>query len=195
PLPVEMAGFDAVQDGSSVELTWRTASETNNAGFDVQHQPSGSKEWRKLGFVESKASGGTTTEPKSYRFTAENLSVGTHRFRLRQVDLDGSTSLSEPVTVELRMEKALRLSPPMPNPVRTSARLRFGVRSPRDASIRLYNVLGQRVATLYTGTPAAGEMHTLRVGTQTLGQLPSGVYFVRLTAGGKTRTRRLTIAR
>ena len=36
PLPVEMSGFDAVQNGSSVKLQWQTASETNNAGFRVQ---------------------------------------------------------------------------------------------------------------------------------------------------------------
>jgi len=190
-LPVEMAGFDAVQNGTSVELTWQTASETNNAGFTVQHETESG--WQSLGFIESKASGGTTTESTSYRYTMEeNLDPGTHRFRLQQKDLDGSTSLSEVATVDVGMNEAVRLSAPAPNPTRGSATLEFGVKEATEVTVSVYNVLGQRVETLYQGTPQAEQLRDV---TLDASSLSSGVYFVRMKADGQTTTQRLTVVR
>lgn len=196
PLPVELSAFkgEAVGKGA-VRLIWQTASERNNAGFDVQHQPPSSATWQTLGFVESKAPGGTTTDPDDrwdYQYAEKNLTVGTHRFRIRQVDLDGSATLTEPITVELQMKKALRLTAPSPNPVSGAATLSFAVKKEARATVAVYNVLGQQVKTPYEGTPMSGEGQRLRLDTS---GLSSGTYFLRLNAGGTTRTRRLTVVR
>jgi len=191
PLPVELAGFDVTRDGTSVELTWQTANETNNAGFRVQHQTEG--DWATLGFVESKATSGTTTKAQSYRYTVgREFEPGTHRFRLEQVDLDGSTSPGTVVAVDIGMDQALSLNAPAPNPAAESTTLSFGVKESTEATVTVYNVLGQRVQTFYQGTPQAGETKDVMVN---VGSLPSGVYFVRLRANGQTRTGRLTVLR
>ena len=190
PLPVEMVSFDAAQTGSSVTLTWKTASETNNAGFRVQQQTE--RGWTSLGFVDSKATGGTTTEAQSYRFDVEDLSTGTHQFRLKQEDLDGTTSLSDVVSVDLRMQDAVSLSAPAPNPVRQQGTISFAVKEKTTATVSLFNTLGQKVATLYQGTPTAGEAKTLSLSTD---GLPSGLYLVRLQADGQTRTQRVTVVK
>ena len=86
-LPVKLARFEgtAVESGESaggssgssanVRLTWQTASETNNAGFEVQRKTgeerSGSP-WEVVGYRESKADGGTTNQPMTYRFVDES---------------------------------------------------------------------------------------------------------------------------
>ena len=192
-LPVELASFEAAQSGESdVELRWTTASETNNAGFRVQHRASGEESWTKLGYVASKASGGTTTEAKTYRFDAEDLAVGTHEFRLKQMDLDGTAHLHDPVDVELQMQQALRLKAPAPNPVQGQAQLSFAVRDQTETTITMYNPLGQKVAVVYRGTPPAGEQQTAQVTTD---DLASGVYFLRLQAGGATKTQKMTVVR
>ena len=192
-LPVELASFDASQSGeSAVELRWTTASETNNAGFRVQHRASGEESWTRLGYVASKASGGTTTEAKTYRFDAEDLAVGTHEFRLKQMDLDGTAHLHDPVDVELQMQQALRLKAPAPNPVQGQAQLSFAVRDQTETTITMYNPLGQKVAVVYRGTPPAGEQQTAQVTTD---DLASGVYFLRLQAGGATKTQKMTVVR
>jgi len=192
-IPVELANFDAfAEGGDAAVLTWQTASEQNNAGFEVQHRPSSSERWRTLGYVESKASGGTTSETNTYRYAAEDLSVGTHRFRLKQEDLDGSATLTDPVTVQLRMQEALKLTPPSPNPVSKTANLSFAVKEEAKVTVALYNTLGQRVRTLYDGVPTAGESQRVQLDT---GGLSSGTYFIRLEAGSKTRTQRLTVLR
>ncbi|PSQ64511.1 MAG: hypothetical protein BRD32_05610, partial [Bacteroidetes bacterium QH_2_64_74] len=191
PLPVEMAGFDAVQSDNAVELTWQTASETNNAGFTVQRETESG--WTSLDFVESKVTGGTTTETTSYRYTVDQeLDPGTHRFRLQQKDLDGTTSLSDVVTVDVGLDEAVSLSAPAPNPTAGTATLEFGVTEATEVTVSVYNVLGQRVQTLYQGTPQADQVRDVTVDASTLS---SGVYFVRMQADGQTRTERLTVVR
>lgn len=190
-LPVEMASFQATTTSSdAVQLTWTTASETNNAGFRVQRQTEDGS-WTQLGFVDSKADGGSTTATQQYRFAVENgLAPGTHRFRLEQVDLDGTTHLSDVVSAEVQMQSALELTAPSPNPVTGSATLSFAVKNTTDATITLYNVLGQQVRTLYTGTPTAGEAQTVRLSTD---GLTSGTYLLRLQANGATKTQKVTV--
>jgi hypothetical protein len=193
PLPVELASFKATRAGDGiVRLTWQTASETNNAGFRVEHRRPEAGAWTQVGFVESKASGGTTTEAQTYRYAATDLSVGTHRFRLKQVDLSGATHLHDPVTIKLQMQEALRLSAPVPNPASGTATLRFAVKEQAEARMTLYNTLGQRVRVLYRGTPAAGESQRVRLEARSL---PSGVYLLRLRADGQAKTRRMTVVR
>ncbi len=188
-LPVDLTGFTAVQSEDAVVLTWRTTSETNNAGFRVQHERAAG--WQELGFVPSTADDGTTGEAQSYRFVVDRrLGPGTHRFRLEQVDLDRSTALSDTVQVEVGMEGTLHLSAPAPNPSSERATLSFAVQEGRRADVAVYDVLGQRVQTLYEGTPPGEEARRVTVET---GTLSSGVYVVRLRAGGRTQTRRLTV--
>lgn len=189
-LPVEMAGLTAEGSGNAAHLTWQTASETNNAGFEVQRKGGSGTGWQQVGFVESKAEGGTTTERQSYRYTADDLPVGTHRFRLRQVDLDGTSTLTDPVAVQIQMQEALALEAPAPNPVSGNATLSFAVREQSKTTLQLYNTLGQRVATLYEGTPQAGEQQSVRLDAA---RLPSGVYFLRLQTGDSARSQRVTV--
>ena len=180
---------DSTQNGSSVELTWQTVSETNNAGFRVQRQTESG--WTTLGFVQSNASGGTTTETQSYRYTVDQeLEPGTHRFRLQQEGLDGSTSLSKVVKIDVTMDEALSLNAPAPNPARGYTTIAFGVKEATETTVALYNVLGKRVKTLYRGTPQAGQLNDIEFN---VGTLPSGMYFVRMQANGQTRTHRLTV--
>ncbi|MFP4228309.1 MAG: T9SS type A sorting domain-containing protein [Salinivenus sp.] len=190
-LPVELTGVEAVRSGSAVELAWQTASETNNAGFRVQHQAEEGGSWTELGVVDSKASDGTTTKAQSYRFdVSEDLEPGTHRFRLEQADLDGSTTLSDVVSVEVGMDEVLSLSAPAPNPASGQTSVSFGVKRSVETTVAVHNVLGQRVKTLYEGTPAAEQT---RETTFDAGSLPSGMYFVRMEADGQTETQRLTV--
>lgn len=191
-LPVELAGFRATATGDgAARLTWQTASETENAGFRVQHAagaaPVDGAAWETLGFVEG---AGTTAKPQTYRFRADDLTPGVHRFRLQQVDTDGTTTVSGTARIRLRMDDALRLTAPAPNPARRDATFHFGVREATEATVQVYDVLGRKVATLYDSTPAPGRMQTLRLDAD---RLPSGTYVVRLTAGGRSETRKVTI--
>ena len=161
--------------------------------FEVQHKgPASGDAWSTIGDVKSEATGDSETEARFYLFRSEDLAVGPHQFRVRQVGQNGATLTTDPVRVQVEMKKALRLTPPAPNPVRSEAMVDFGTKDAHRVEVALYDVLGRRVRTLFEGRPPPGEMQTERLVAR---GLPAGTYFVRLTAGGKTQVRRLTVAR
>ncbi|PQJ33804.1 hypothetical protein BSZ35_03585 [Salinibacter sp. 10B] len=188
-LPVELAGFSAQRDGDAVRLNWQTASETKNAGFHVERAVEG-ESFTALGFVDGR---GTTDAAQSYRFVDETLpfTADSLTYRLRQVDLDGTATFTDVVVVRLGEADRLTLHAPFPNPARDGVTLRYAVPKAADVDISLYNVLGQRVATFARGSMAAGRAER-RLDTS---RFPSGVYFVRMVAGGQVQTRRLTVVR
>jgi len=188
-LPVELAGFKAQPSSENVVLTWRTLSEKNNDRFIVQHQDPESETFARLGEVEGQ---GSTSETTRYRFATETLEAGSHTFRLKQVDVDGSSSLSKEVTAQIQMQADLTLEAPAPNPVRDQISVSFGVREAQPVQLSVYDMLGRKVATLYNGTPTAGQTQTVE---RSVRGLASGRYFVRLEGGAKPVVQSFTVVR
>jgi len=193
PLPVELTDFEATVDGETVRLTWQTASETNNAGFEVERrlaETEGREDgtWTQIGRVEG---GGTTTGPTSYRFTDTDLpyEADRPRYRLKQVDTDGSAHHSDPVTVERSIDQ-VQLLGTYPNPAQNRTTVRYALPEAREVTIRLYNTLGQQVRTVVEGEQDGRHERPVDVSN-----LSSGVYFLRFEAGGQTRTQKLTVVR
>ncbi len=74
---------------TGVLLTWTTASEIDNFGFEIQRRrisPVASP-WGRAGFIEGN---GTTLAPHDYHFTDDVTVAGSYAYRLRQMDLDGT---------------------------------------------------------------------------------------------------------
>jgi hypothetical protein len=191
PLPVELSRLSATLEGGHAVLAWQTTSETDNAGFEVERQARSGR-WRKLGRV---AGAGTTPEPQSYRFrdTALPYSADSLTYRLRQVDLDGTTTLSEEITLTRAAVTDLELLGTYPNPARTRATIRFAVPARADggeATLQLYDLLGRRVRQVLTSGTAGRHEQQLDVSG-----LSSGLYVLRLVAGDEVRTQRITVVR
>lgn len=186
-LPVELTAFDAVQDGNDVTLQWQTASETNNAGFEIE-QRRGGNSWSEVGFVEGQGTG----QGQSYSYSLTDLSPGQYTFRLRQVDYDGSSMLSSEVHVSVGVEDGLHLTQPAPNPVEDQTRFTLSVSERQEVRVEVFNVLGQQVAQLHDGPLSAGAVKSLTLEST---DLPSGVYFVRGQTPSQTVTHRITLVK
>jgi hypothetical protein len=188
-LPVELVAFNVAVDATSVVLTWTTASETNNAHFAVQHQGPQRSGYRTLG---TRDGAGTTVQRQSYRFRVQKLRAGTHTFRLKQVDQDGTTHFTTPRTAKILPEARLTLVGA--NPLRTGDRLTVVATGAANGEMRvgLYNVLGQRLRTL-ASTGQDDEVVRVQLSAE---NLPSGMYFVS-TEGEASRgaTARFTVVR
>ena len=187
PLPVELSSLDAVFEEEQVTVTWTTASETGNARFQIQRKAERER-WTTVGSVEG---AGTTSESRSYRFTDEDLPYAADRltYRLRQVDTDGTTTLSDPVVVKQGVDK-VELLATVPNPASRQARARFSIPERQEVQLRLYDALGREVRAIVNAEREGRHEETIDVSG-----LPSGTYFIRLKAGSKTRTQRLTVVR
>jgi hypothetical protein len=195
-LPVELVDFQATHDDQQVTLNWKTASETNNSGFYVEHQTLSMQDstatpgaWSTLGFVEGR---GTSQQAQTYQHTTEPLDYGRHVFRLRQVDTDGTVNYSKTVEVEATLDKAYDVVAPYPNPVRDRATLEVAVRQAQTVTVALYNALGRRVATVHRGEVGANQSVPIRVRTS---GLASGAYFVRIQGERFATTERITVIR
>ncbi len=188
-LPVELADFQAQSSQKAVVLTWRTLSETNNDRFEIEHQRPASGAFARLGTVDG---AGTTTEATDYQFLTEDLPAGTHTFRLRQVDVDGTDKLSRTVTAQVMLSEPLVMSGPSPNPVRNQMTYRVGVQKSQTVRVVLYDLLGRAVATLHEGMLPGGEERVLRA---TLPTLPSGKYFLRLEGETGQAVQPVTVVR
>lgn len=179
-LPVEMTSFEAVLDGDAVLLGWQTASETNNAGFEVQRRAGAetlhatSLPWDALGFIEGH---GTTERPHTYHYRVDGLAPGRHVFRLKQIDFDGTFAYSPEVEVFVEMAERFVVEAVYPNPFNPQAQFRFAVQRAQPVRVALYDVLGRPVRTLYEGMPQTGHLHTVRIDGS---GLPSGAYVVRI---------------
>ena len=171
--PVELVAFTGVATSLSVTLSWETASETNNSGFEVQMQ--NGEGWDVLSFVEGH---GTTTEAQTYSYSAEGMGVGTHVFRLKQIDFDGAFEYSGEIEVTIETPGTHLISNAYPNPFNPQSQFTLAVAQDQVVTAELFNTLGQRVAVLFDGSVEANQPQLVTIDGA---GLASGMYVVRVT--------------
>ena len=184
-MPVELTSFTATVRGKGVELAWNTATEQNNAGFEVQKSVNGV--WTKIGYVEG---AGNSNAPKSYTYS-DASAKGTVSYRLKQIDRDGKFEFSPVVEATVALSAAdYALTQNYPNPFNPSTSFRFAVKQSEHVTVTVYNMLGQAVATLFDGMAPANELVNL---TFNASRLSSGVYFYSLQSASRHEIRKMTL--
>lgn len=197
PLPVQLSRFTAVQNGPTVRLEWTTLTEHNTLGFEVQKSHSSA-----AGFVTLPNSfvpgHGTTSEPHDYVWIDSLASSGTWYYRLKQIEQDGTLHYSDAIRVDILTGVAesapcvFALHQNYPNPFNPSTQIRFSVESTGPATLEIYNVLGQKVATLFAGIAESGRDYTLRLDAS---DLATGMYLYKLTSGARSEVKRMLLVR
>ena len=189
-LPVELSTFrgDVVQEG--VQLSWSTASEVNNEGFEIERSSDGI-DWAYIGYVEGI---GTTTEAQYYTYLDADPQEGINYYRLKQVDYDGNYEYSKVVPIDLSLKylNGFNFVNISPNPVLEGSRIAILTidvdENNLPLDIQVFNVEGallseQRTAIIY------GENNIVL----NLDNLAAGTYFIRATAYGVHQSKKLVI--
>jgi len=174
-VPVELTSFTASADFGVVNLSWSTATETNNQGFEVQRSENG--EFVTIAFVEGH---GTTTQTQNYSYSDKNVNASSYSYRLKQVDFDGTFEYSGVVEVDVPAPAVFALDQNYPNPFNPSTMISFRLAVDSKVSMTVFNVLGQEVASLLDGNLAAGS-HQVNFDASLLN---TGVYMYRIEAAG-----------
>jgi hypothetical protein len=185
PLPIQLTSFTAsVVRDNDVEVSWKTVSETNNYGFEVYRKRGEAGECTKVGFVEGH---GTTLAPRSYTYVDKSVGFGKYSYQIRQVDLDGKSKAYPEVDITVGVVPGkLVLTQNYPNPFNPSTTIEFAVPQTGFATMKVYSVLGQEVASLFEGNAEAGKINTAQFNAS---NLPSGLYCYTLRSAGKADTK------
>jgi len=184
-VPVELTSFTATTKNDDVILNWSTATELNNAGFEIQRLAVGN-EYITVGFV---AGFGTTTESKNYEFIDADLSAGSYSYRLKQVDFDGTFTYSDEVNVDVLGPIQFELAQNYPNPFNPSTTIKFTLPQSSDVTLKIYNALGQEVSTLISGFMESG-LHSVKFNAS---ELKSGIYFYKIDTDLYSDVRKMTL--
>ncbi|MCA0389024.1 MAG: T9SS type A sorting domain-containing protein [Bacteroidetes bacterium] len=187
PLPVELTSFTASVRNNTVNLNWETATEIDNYGFEIERKDN-STSWTKIGFV-----GGhyTSNSPKYYNFSDKPTGSGKHSYRLKQIDNDGKFEYSPEVVVLIdNLPNGYLLEQNYPNPFNPETSIKFVLKENTKASLKVYNPMGELVATLFEGIADAGRYYDIKFYGN---NLASGFYIYTLDAGKHRQTRKMIL--
>ena len=166
-IPIELTHFTARTYANLVELAWLTASETNNKGFQIERSEDGFY-FSSIDFVKSK---GDSKGFTMYKIIDNSALTGVnYYYRLRQMDLDGTESMSKVIGVKTSAEGKIYFAP---NPANNLLTVHF---AGEKATIQIYDLLGRLV--LSKKNVDAGNT------SLDISNLKSGNYIVEMTVNG-----------
>ena len=154
-LPIELLDFKATPSVSGNLLTWQTAKEMNNKGFEVERFNPNTQTWDKLGFITG------NNKAATYNFT-DNTPLSMSYYRLRQIDFDGKETLSKVISVATNKNSKFIT---YPNPVATI----LTVEQETISDYHIFNLVGQEV------------MRGTVVRSIDVSSLPQGVYTLKIS--------------
>ena len=183
-IPVELTSFTAVTTGNNVQLTWSTATETNNNGFELQRKSAG-EDWTTITFVKGN---GTSAERHNYQYldNLSNIKGSNVSYRLKQIDLDGSYAFSKTVETILTPSN-FSLEQNYPNPFNPSTTIKFSIPEKSNVSIKIFNSLGQMIEELVNNSYEPGY-YTIQFNPT---NYSSGVYYYQMQAGSFTQIKKM----
>ena len=185
PLPVIYLYWRASKQDDNAKLEWATTMEQNNKGFDVQRSMDGDS-WNTLTFVPG---AGNSQTPQYYSYLDQHLQPGIYYYRLVQQDLDGHTSISKVLEVDMNGGQVLELKQNRPNPVNGNTTIDMVIPKSGDVLLILYDEMGKPVRTLMNEFKMPGYYH---VDVNRNG-LSSGIYYYKMYALGQTLVRKMII--
>ncbi|MCK6614800.1 MAG: T9SS type A sorting domain-containing protein [Ignavibacteriaceae bacterium] len=207
PLPVELISFTARVNGKTVTLQWKTATEVNNYGFDIERfgpfeRPvdveamhpdcigTNASSLRVIGFVPGH---GNSNSEKSYIYTDNSPADGYYYYRLKQIDTDGQFEHSGIVEVSvLTIPQELTLYQNYPNPFNAGTRISFALPhhlAGERVTLSVYDVTGSLTDRLYDRAAEPGRHDIYWNGAERA----SGIYILRLQGGGEMRVLRVIL--
>ncbi|RYE17066.1 MAG: T9SS type A sorting domain-containing protein [Sphingobacteriales bacterium] len=183
-LPVNLISFKAEKQDRSALLTWATAQEENNAGFDIEVSNSSSG-FTKIGSVAPK--NGLSSTGYRYTFTDRNIqNPGTRYYRLVQYDHDGARTYLGIRAVTFTFESSTRLAAG-PNPFTHSFQVLIESETNQDALLTVTDVTGRSISAQQIKLKKGGNSFTIH----NLNNAGKGVYFLTFSSQDKIITLRM----
>jgi autotransporter-associated beta strand protein len=175
-LSVELADFSVKSKENATLLTWQTASEKDNALFQIERSANGT-DFSPIGEVKG---AGNSAATKNYTFTDVSPLTGTNYYRLKAVDYNGAATLSKVVSVSFSSKNDGKIAI-YPNPTRNELRLDFDATDAGTTLVQVSDLMGRVVLSQNFTVAKGANLLPFNVAS-----LPSGTYFVKVN-GDVTR--------
>jgi len=198
-LPVELTSFTATAGDGKVTLKWVTESEIENLGFNMYRSLNSNRQYTIINNQLIQGAGNSSSRHE-YEYVDRDVTNGIkYWYKLEDVDYSGNTELHGPISatpVKRAAPKEFRLYPNYPNPFNPITTISYDL--PKDGYVELvvYNMRGEKVATLMQGNQEAGSYRLNWDGTSQSGDMvASGIYFLRIASGNYCRTDKMIFIR
>ena len=178
-------------EGSSVNLTWVTSLEVNNAGFNILRSSRENGNYEKINddLIQPSFDG-------NYSYYDDNVQPGQqYYYKLEDVSFSGGSGFHGPVLVEVSAPRTFELEQNYPNPFNPTTRISYQIPKASKVLVVIFNTLGQEVARLVNNEKKAAGKYTVLWNAR--GEngflLPSGVYYYRISAGKFTASKKMIL--
>ena len=188
-LPVELSTFEAIAGNREVVLNWTTASEQNNAYFEIQRSTR-SDGWITIAQVDGSGNSQTALD---YTYTDRTVVNGIrYTYRLLSHDINGAAheyETTSEATPDAPMPTEYALEQNFPNPFNPNTTISYALKEAGFATLKIYNLLGQEVANLVSQQMEIGRYSV----TFNAYDLPSGIYIYRLEVNDFTDAKKMML--
>jgi|GEM_PF-2957689 len=194
----EVVRLEGSIDPAGISLQWETASELNNAGFEIErryetntHEIADTMAFRSIAFIDGN---GTSVSNEQYTFTDTSIPsfAKTVYYRFKQMSLSGTFTYSDVVSVEIPLPESVTLYPNYPNPFNQSTTIAFDLTAEGPVRLSLYNTSGQLVEVLVEAVRPPGRNEFTFI---LPASLTSGLYMYRLETPEETHSHTMTLIR
>lgn len=222
PLPVTMTAMSVQATKNTATITWRTESETENFGFEIERREMGQREMGQIltdthrsesendGVKSANSSpftlysspwatigfvpgSGTSSSPRDYSFVDKPGQPGRYAYRIKQIDHSGAFTHTASVEVEIGLApREFTLSQNYPNPFNPTTTIEFTLPEDGQVILKVFDLAGKEVATLVNGELKTGVYHRVVFDAS---RLASGMYVSQLEARGKITARRMMLVK
>lgn len=172
-LPVTYTLFTGKNEGNTNILSWQTATETNNIGFELQRSADG-KNFSKLDFVNSKSVDGNSNATLNYSYNDIKPLGGNNYYRLKQLDKDGKVNYSNTIVLNAGKVQQISIASVYPNPVRNTVNVQIVSPAIETVSLIVTDITGKVLIQKNTAL-AAGD-NTKQIDVSALSQ---GTYLIK----------------
>ncbi|BDS11182.1 T9SS type A sorting domain-containing protein [Aureispira anguillae] len=186
--PIELNHWQAkVVRNNNVQLNWVTASEINNALFEIEHAlpTSGVPNFQVIGTIEG---AGTTNLAQYYDYKVSNLTNGVHYFRLKQIDFDGTTTYSPIKAATIKgIEQTMSVYPTSLTSSTSSLFVKVNLEGSHQ--VRIYNLMGAVIES-FTSNFSAKQYNELKIDAA---KYETGIYFIQVANEGEGFVQKIRI--
>ena len=187
---IELTLFEAQADKDIINIVWQTRNENNTTGYNILRATAFNGPYTKINQSLIPA-----TRKGEYEYTDHPTGgIRTFYYKLEEVENSGEIFTFAPVQVKIALPESNRLLQNYPNPFNPETTIKYELKEPQFVEIRIFNISGQLIKSLYAGERQAGYHVTTWNGKNDNDiQVTSGIYYCLMSGENWRQTIKLLL--